>query len=363
LHNIGQKFLADKGGNGKVDYWKYHAAATPLKQKFEMYLKEYKHRVGILKGTPRAAADQQQEVVGLVRNYDAGASFTNQDAEPVNMSLAFTEEHVKDYEGISAQLATSVAKTALTGEKLVRQFVKLCACELKFLLGCSVQWDKLPVAGEQSASADQESDPASVAASSSPSPKLTQPPSPKQKLTQPPSALSSGAEEDDTGESDEDSDAAYATGDDRGGDRIFQFTMIDPENIYECDWTDFKYPVAKHFASRFREAHALAALFHLNAELAAKFPVLSGQINTGWIAHYNKPIHVDQILQPPTVGEMGWEAEEVEWLEQTVRYYVEEMTPQQREELGITPEQARRIRKKATDQVRRELPAARLTLS
>ena len=163
-----------------MDYWKYHAAATPLKQKFEMYLKEFKHRVGILKGTPRAAADQQQEVVGLVRNYDAGASFTNQDAAPVNMSLAFTEEHVKDYEGISAQLATSVAKTTLTGDKLVRQFVKLCACEVKFLLGCSVPWDKLPVA-EQSASADQASDPASVAASRSPSPKpkLTQAPSSK----------------------------------------------------------------------------------------------------------------------------------------------------------------------------------------
>ncbi len=48
------------------------------------------------------------------------------------------------------------------------------------------------------------------------------------------------------------------------------------------DWTEFKYPVAKDFAPRFKEAHAVAALFHLNAELAAKFP---GQINTGWIAH------------------------------------------------------------------------------
>jgi hypothetical protein len=139
--------------------------------------------------------------------------------------------------------------------------------------------------------------------------------------------------------------------------------MVDPSDPYQCDWTKFNFPVPKHFVRRFRKAHALAAMFHLNAELAAKFPVLSGQINTGWIAHYNKPIHVDQILQPPTVGEMGWEVEEVEWLEQTVRYYVEAMTPQQREELGITPEQARRIRKKATDQVRRELPAARLTLS
>ncbi len=63
LHNIGQKFLADKGNKGKVDYWTYHTLAAPLKQKFDMYLKEYKHRVGILKGTPRAAAEQEQEVV------------------------------------------------------------------------------------------------------------------------------------------------------------------------------------------------------------------------------------------------------------------------------------------------------------
>jgi hypothetical protein len=94
-------------------------------------------------------------------------------------------------------------------------------------------------------------------------------------------------------------------------------------------------------------------------------PSFNGQINTvtGWIAHYKKPIHVDQILKPPTDGEQGWEDEEVEWLEQTVRYYVEAMTPEQRAERGISPEQARRIRKKAADKARRALPAARLTLS
>ena len=102
-----------------MDYWKYHAAATPLKQKFEMYLKEFKHRVGILKGTPRAAADQQQEVVGLFRTYNAGASFN--------------------------------------------------------------------------------------------------------------------------------------------------FTWVDPSEPYECDWTEFNFPVAKDFVSRFKEAHAVAAFFHLNA--------------------------------------------------------------------------------------------------
>ena len=313
----------------------------------------------MLQETPRAAADQEQEVVGLFLNYDAGASFTNQEPAPLNMKLAFTDAHVTAYDIKSAQVMTSLAK--LTGDKLVKQFVAFCACELKFLYGCSVPWDKLPVAG-QSASADQGSDPSSVAASRSPSPKLrltqAQAPSPKTKA-QALSALSSGGEEGDDGDDGANNDSdAYGSGDDRGGDRNVQFTMIDPEDIYACDWTEFKYPVAGHFVPRFKEAHAVAAVFHLNAELAAKFPVLNGQINTGWQAYYKKPIHVDQILQPPRIGELGWEDEEVEWLEQTVRYYVGEMTREQRSELGITPEQARRILKKSTGKVRRALPAS-----
>lgn len=48
-------------------------------------------------------------------------------------------------------------------------------------------------------------------------------------------------------------------------------------------------------------------MFHLNADLAAKFPILNGQINTGWQTHFKRPIHVDQILQPPTLSELGWE--------------------------------------------------------
>ena len=168
LHNVGKKYLADKGDRPKGEFWGYHAVAKPLKGKVETYLKEYKYRVGILQKTPCAAADQEQEVVGLFLTYDAGASFTNQEPAPVNMNLAFTEAHVMAYESESAQVVASLAN--LTGDKLVRKFVALCAIELKFLYGCSVPWDKLPVAG-QSASADQGSDPASVAASRSPSPK------------------------------------------------------------------------------------------------------------------------------------------------------------------------------------------------
>ena len=38
----------------------------------------------MLQETPRAAADQEQEVVGLFLNYDAGASFTDQEPAPLN---------------------------------------------------------------------------------------------------------------------------------------------------------------------------------------------------------------------------------------------------------------------------------------
>jgi hypothetical protein len=78
LHNIGHKFLAVKGDEKKLDYWNYHHLAKSLKGKVETYVKEYKHRVGILQDTPRATEEQEQEVVGLFLTYDAGASFNNQ---------------------------------------------------------------------------------------------------------------------------------------------------------------------------------------------------------------------------------------------------------------------------------------------
>ncbi len=148
LHNVGQKYLADKPDKGdktKSDFWNYHTLTKPLKGKVETYVKEYKHLVGILQDTPRAAAKQQQEIVGLFRT-NASASFNNQDAAPVNMVLAFTEAQVTAYDTMSAQVATSLAKS--TGDKLVRRIVALCAREVKFLFDCSVPWDKIPVAGQ-----------------------------------------------------------------------------------------------------------------------------------------------------------------------------------------------------------------------
>ena len=155
----------------------------------------------------------------------------------------------------------------------------------------------------------------------------TPPGSPEIQASHHAEALSSGeAEGESDGNSthaDEGEDDAYGEGDDRGGDRAVHFLeQFDPENPLEIDWSGFKYPVPKHFVPRFREAHAIAAMFHLNDELAAKFPVLNGQINEGWQAHYKRPVHINHILQPPSTGENSYEEEEIDWLQKTVQYYV-----------------------------------------
>jgi hypothetical protein len=202
----------------------------------------------------------------------------------------------------------------MKGKDLVSNFVRLCAVEIKFMHGCSVPWASQKK-GKHSAPAED----GSVSASPTP------PGSPEIQASQKTGALSSGEAEgiftdEDNAENEND---AYGEGNDHYGDRVVHFREhFDPENPLDIDWSDFKYPVPKHSIPRFREAHAIAAMFHSNDELAAKFPVLSGQINEGWQAHYKHPVHINDILQPLSTGENSYEVEEIEWLQKTVRQYV-----------------------------------------
>ena len=63
-------------------------------------------------------------------------------------------------------------------------------------------------------------------------------------------------------------------------------------------------------------------------------------------------------VKPPRTSDLGWEDEEVEWLEQTVRYYVNAMTWEQLSEIGIPPERARQILKKGKVRCALRLPAS-----
>jgi hypothetical protein len=262
--------------------------------------------------------------MGLFMNYDARKTFQNQEKKTVNMSLEFTPEHEKSYKELSTSVA--VALPEIKGKDLVSNFVRLCAVELKFLHSCTA----CP----------------------------TPPGSPEIQASQDAGALSSckaeGESDGNSTHADDCEDDAYGEGDDRGGDRAVHFReQFDPENPLKIDWSGFKYPVPKHIVPRFREAHAIAAMFHLNDELAAKFPVLNCQINAGWQAHYKRPVHMNDILQPPSTGENSYEEEEIEWLQKTERYYVSQMSEEQQEEKGITAAQARRI---LSGKVTRKLP-------
>jgi hypothetical protein len=85
-------------------------------------------------------------------------------------------------------------------------------------------------------------------------------------------AFSSGeAEGDSEGNithADEGEDDAYGEGDDCCGDSAVHFREQFGNRLVRL-----KYPVPRHFVPRFREAHAIAAMFHHNVELAAKFRV------------------------------------------------------------------------------------------
>lgn len=273
--------------------------------------------------------------------YDARQGLNNQEMTPAQIVLDFSPQHVTDYENLCTSVLADFRN--MQGNDSVKRLVRLCAIEVKFLYGCTVSWD-----GSDT----------SVAAS----PSRAQPASAGPDVRAQAGALSDGGNETDPEaekagadeRADEDSDP-YGEGDDRGGDRFVHFTeRFDAENALDGDWSDFKYPVPEHFVARFREAHAIAAMFHLNDELAAKFPILNGQIHAGWQAHYKRPIHIDQILQPPTTGEFGWGDEDMQWLVQTVRFYLSSMSTEQLEERGIKPERARQIIKMR--KVRRALP-------
>ncbi len=43
-------------------------------------------------------------------------------------------------------------------------------------------------------------------------------------------------------------------------------------------------------------------------------------------AHSVRPVHIDDILRPLSTRENGYEEEEIEWLQRTVRYNVSQMS-------------------------------------
>ena len=250
--------------------------------------------------TPRTGATAQtQEVIGMFIEYDASKGLQNQAMTGTQIMLDFSPQHAKDYEELSKTVLDNFKKMECTDSVL--RFVRLCAIDIKYLYGCSANW-----IGEESDAA------APKRARVGPNDKGGAGPIPDAEVEKgaghiadaevvkeggPKShRVAAGSLSDGEMEPVEENDEneLYGEDDDRGGDRFVPFVQhFDAEHPFDVDWTRFKYPVPAHFVPRFREAHAIAAMFHLNDDLAAKFPTLNGQINEGWLVHYKSPIHVD----------------------------------------------------------------------
>jgi hypothetical protein len=325
-----------------TDFWSSHSALKNLRDKAIQYINQHEHRVKILEKIPRTGCGNQViEVKGLFRHYDPLKTLTSQDMEVLVIDLDFDPALIKTYKELGLLFKKN---PNFDSRYMATRMIDLAALELKYMLGCDQQW--IPVPKENKGPS---AGPALPAAASAPAAREA-PASPArndQARAGTAGPLSDGEEENG-------SEEGYPDGADRGGDRHVAFTMLDPDNPYDVDWSEFVYPVAKHFVPRFRECHAVALMFFFDDELAAKFPDLSGQIHAGWQAHYNRPMNLNDILEPPKTGENAYDDEELTWLFQTARYYLAKLTPEQREEKGINPRTAKKVTQ--THQVRRLSP-------
>ena len=137
LHNVGQKYIAEKL---EGPFWSCHAQIKSLQPKFKEYLQEFEHRVSILQETPRTGTTAQtQEVIGMFIEYDASKGLQNQAMTATQIMLDFSPQHAKHYEELSKTVLDNYKKMECNDSVL--RFVRLCAIDIKYLYGCSVNWD------------------------------------------------------------------------------------------------------------------------------------------------------------------------------------------------------------------------------
>ncbi len=79
-------------------------------------------------------------------------------------------------------------------------------------------------------------------------------------------------------------------------------------------------------------------LLFFSEELGDKYPKLKGQVHAGWIHAFKKPINRDQLLDPLAEFNFKWTEDEVDWFLCAMQHFVESMSADAREGMGITPE-------------------------
>ena len=317
VHNHAVQYLArDKNNGCPVKFWATPIAA--IKPKYVQYLKSIDYRLKVLEDTPRTNSGDKTThkvtVKGLFSDFNTAKSYVQQTPLDQKIELVMDKELCRLYGDSSREIAKNIDVATTTN---IEALANLAIMELQFMIGCTVDWRKSNGNGGKAASASESQ------------------------------ILAGGSADDDADDSepegeDESLEGGHYSHDE---DYEFDFSRIDCADLLNdtvTRWETLDYEDTENFVGH-RESLAMATLFCLSEELGAKYPKLKSQVHAGWMHAFKRPITMDQLLDPPSEFNFKWTEEEEDWFDVTKQTLVDQMSQEQREGMGITPEHLQRL--------------------
>ena len=347
LHNLAKKhlatnFAADLGDDEEgPDFWPSSITLGAMKQdRWEKYMEHLLHRLRLLREKPRALEEGEEcpriMVKGLISDYDRNKDLSKQPKPEAELELEFDADQVKEYGELNrfVQANWKEMKTRNGAKKMVH----LATMELRFWHGCDITWPSTTADAPATCNA-----PASGRASEAASSRQAS----RRGVSAAPSAGESGdaaipnAEEGAGGGGDEDDEEEEEEEEEEENGELpnIFFQKWDPAHPFDINWDRFKYPSLKKLGAS-HEFHAISLMFFFDNDLAAKFPAFHGKVHKAWKDRYRRTMVFADIMRPPDEGPDEYDDDDKAWLRNTASYYLRKLTPDQREELGISETEA-----------------------
>jgi hypothetical protein len=335
LYNLAKKhetsFSNEHGEDDEgEDFWASSIALKPIREKWEPFLKQYKHRQRILIESPRKVDDDSsvlKTLHGLIAEFIRGKDLNKQAKPESEVSLEFEDDEWKLYGKLSEYVLDNWKE--MKTRKGPKQIIQLAIMELRFWYGCDVTWRSTQEDSHVAASASEKAPPLEALGGEGEAAAAAEASEAAEAEVEAPEKESEEEEEEEEEEEVDDDNSPDSN-----------FVAWDPSDPYSIiNWDRIKYPSPKKMAAA-REFHAISLMFFFDKDLAAKFPDFNGTVHKSWQAHYKRTMDFIDIMRLPGVGPFEYDEEDRAWLAGTARYYLARMSSQEREELGISEEEA-----------------------
>ena len=126
-----------------------------------------------------------------------------------------------------------------------------------------------------------------------------------------------------------------------GGGGDIDWTTWHPLPPWPEIFNSLKVPRVRDFAN-YGPGHALAILFFYNPDLKSLFPNLNNDIHAGWMSAYRRAMTVDGLNLFPVFGVAAMSEDQQKWCRETIRFLQDNLSDEQREEMGIPARPGRR---------------------